>query len=354
MRAIPVSVPRAQLTGSAAAAAAILQLGANNAIPYGPSKPGNVVVGYAYTGYPCTLDLHGYSANINGLTTTFTGSQTIYSIVDNLGTTPGTLTVGNDDATSTFAGVIQNTFGTLALTKAGSGTQVLSGSNTYTGPTTINTGELVIDGSLASPVTVNSDGTLGGTGHLSSVTVYSGGHIAPGDFNTSLILAANMDFEGGDLDIVGAGNSITSLSIAGNLILNGDPTLNFSGSLAPGTYTIASYGGTLSGDLEFNTLNIPTGDTVSYGTGSDSSVSLTVVPEPSTLAMLGVGAMGLIAYGWRRRQYQLPQYYSSPGNTALGTIGLMERARAAKRTAVAATGNEAQERQDLFDRDLRS
>ena len=82
----------------------------------------------------------GYSANINGLTTTFTGSQTIYSIVDNLGTTPGTLTVGNDDATSTFAGVIQNTFGTLALTKAGSGTQVLSGSNTYTGPTTINTG----------------------------------------------------------------------------------------------------------------------------------------------------------------------------------------------------------------------
>lgn len=43
-----------------------------------------------------------------------------------------------------------------------------------------------------------------------------------------------------------------------------------------------------------------------------------------------------------------------PEVAALGIIGLMDRARAAKRTAVATTGDEAQESQDLFDRDLRS
>ena len=89
---------------------------------------------------------------------------------------------------------------------------------------------------------------MGGTGYLSSVTVNAAAHLAPGDLSTgNLIIAENVDFEGGDLDIVGAGSSITSLSIAGNLSLNADPTLTFSGSLARGTYTIASYGGVLNG-----------------------------------------------------------------------------------------------------------
>jgi hypothetical protein len=43
-----------------------------------------------------------------------------------------------------------------------------------------------------------------------------------------------------------------------------------------------------------------------------------------------------------------------PELTALGTTGLVYGTRAAERTAVAAAGDETQERQDLFDRDLRS
>jgi hypothetical protein len=31
-------------------------------------------------------------------------------------------------------------------------------------------------------------------------------------------------------------------------------------------------------------------------------VSLTVVPEPSTITLIGIGAFGLLAYGWRRRR----------------------------------------------------
>ena len=65
-------------------------------------------------------------------------------------------------------------------------TLVLSGSNTYTGPTTINQGELVVNGSLVSPVTASSGGTLGGTGNLSSGTVNAGAHLAPGNLNTGV------------------------------------------------------------------------------------------------------------------------------------------------------------------------
>jgi hypothetical protein len=31
-------------------------------------------------------------------------------------------------------------------------------------------------------------------------------------------------------------------------------------------------------------------------------VFLLTIPEPFTLALLGVGAIGLLAYGWRRRK----------------------------------------------------
>ena len=41
-----------------------------------------------------------------------------------------------------FGGTIANGLGTVALTTSGSGTQVLTGSSTYTGPTTIASGTL--------------------------------------------------------------------------------------------------------------------------------------------------------------------------------------------------------------------
>jgi len=157
----------------------------------------------------------------------------------------------------------------------------------------------VVDGWIANSAVSVNGGTLGGTGHLSSVAVNSGGHLVPGDLNTgALILAGDVSFQDGELEIVGKGSSITSVAITGNLSLNGNSTLEVTGSLAAGTYTIASYGGTLSG--QFTALNIPAGDTISYGTRSDSSITLSVVPEPSTFMLLGVGAIGLIAYGWRR------------------------------------------------------
>ena len=120
-----------------------LKLGASGVIPDGSGK-GNVSV--TGTG---TLDLNGYSETINGLS----GA----GIVDNTATnTTSTLTVGGNNQTSTFSGVLQNTAGTLALTKIGSGTLTNSGNNTYSGNTTVNGGILAIAvASLATNSTVS-------------------------------------------------------------------------------------------------------------------------------------------------------------------------------------------------------
>ena len=216
------------------------------------------------------------------------------------------LSVGNNDANTTYSGVLQ---GPGSLTKVGTGMLTLSGSSNYSGGTTINQGDLVVNGSLASPVTVNSGGTLGGTGSLNRGINVLGGCLNPGGLNTgALIIAGNVDFQGGNLDIVGAGSSISSVSITGNLSLNDATTLDFSGSLAAGPYTIATYGGTLSGQF----MDVPAGYAINYGTGGNSSITLTAVPEPSTCVLIGVGSMGLFGWAWRRRKRNGARRSNSP------------------------------------------
>jgi len=61
-----------------------------------------------------------------------------------------TLTLqGSSADANTVLGIITNDLGTVGLTKAGTGLWVLSGANTYTGPTTVSNGVLRVTGSLA-------------------------------------------------------------------------------------------------------------------------------------------------------------------------------------------------------------
>ena len=88
-----------------------------------------------------TLTLNGNSVVIRSLSSNTITPGT--AIVENASGTDVTLTIGNSaNASSSFAGVIQNGagIGKLALTKVGSGTLTLSGASTYSGDTTIAAG----------------------------------------------------------------------------------------------------------------------------------------------------------------------------------------------------------------------
>lgn len=91
----------------------------------------------------------------------------------------GTKTLVVDQAsTTTFAGKIQDGTGSrlIALTKSGTGTLILSNSNTYTQTTTVTGGVLRLDNANALP------GGIGATGGISALTI-NGGVIGLGNGN---------------------------------------------------------------------------------------------------------------------------------------------------------------------------
>lgn len=94
-----------------------VSLGAASLLPNGANAVSLVVNG--------TLDLNGFPQSVNGLS----GSGS----VNGAGGGTSILTVGNNNAASTFGGILQNTSGTLALVKIGSGGITLSGINTHSG-----------------------------------------------------------------------------------------------------------------------------------------------------------------------------------------------------------------------------
>jgi autotransporter-associated beta strand protein len=167
-------------TGNTTIEQGTLKVGASGAIPSGAGT-GNVVFNTAAN--TAILDLNGNDATINGLIQA--SASTTNRVVNNSPATLATLTAGENDTTSTFAGIIADntgTGGTLALTKTGTGTLTLSGPNTYTGDTTVSAGTLVLtDNAQLRFVTGTTSGTnnrLAGTG---TVTLN-------GDFNIDTIL----------------------------------------------------------------------------------------------------------------------------------------------------------------------
>ena len=170
-----------------------LQIRVDNAsIPYGSGK-GNVTIDSG-----AFLDLKGASANVNGLS----GAG---KVVNSHTTTAATLTVGNNDATSSFSGAIDDSGGTptLALTKEGVGNLTLSGTSTFRGITRVNAGKLILTGALGSAGAVRvgspgTGGTLSGNGTIAgTVRIYNTGTIAPGTSPGTLSTGAETWENGG-------------------------------------------------------------------------------------------------------------------------------------------------------------
>src|SRR6202790_5493172 len=91
------------------------------------------------------LDLNGNSNTVGSLA----GNGTV---TNNNESAPATLTAGGDNSNTTFSGTLTDGAdgaGSLGFTKTGTGTMLLTGANTYSGPTTLSAGTLQAGSSTA-------------------------------------------------------------------------------------------------------------------------------------------------------------------------------------------------------------
>ena len=178
----------------------------------------------------------------------------------------------------------------FSLTKNGSGTLTLAGTNSYAGITSVSAGSLLVNGSLSSStVSITGTGILGGTGTVDNVT--NSGIINPGSTGSPGILnvAGNLTLEPGTLvlDLAAAGSdSINIPNNTSSVDINGATlSLNVS-TITPGeSFTILSLqsGGSVSGffnGLSGDNSTMTVGSltfTIHYNvTGSDGTDDVTL------------------------------------------------------------------------------
>ncbi len=289
--------------GVTTVSAGTLQIGNAAALPSGNdiSLSRNGTLDMAFTG----------SSSINLLT----GSGTLTSSQGN-----ATLAVGSGNSSSTFAGNIREDGGILGLTKIGTGMLTLSGSNSFSGATTISTGTLsmgsttglsfrsslfidnagaldingysvAIDGLAGTGAITNNNaatvtlttGASGGSGTFGGRIEDGSGAIALTKAGAGTITLTSRNTYSGGTKVTGGTLAIAADdnlgTAAGNIILDG-------GALSViNTFAISSSRGIFIGPASgsgFGALDVAAGQTLTYG---------------GTIANQGSGTGGLTKIG---------------------------------------------------------
>ena len=203
--------------------------------------------------------------------------------------------------------------GQQTILKDGTGTLRLSANNLYDGPTTVSAGSLLVlgqsgtnSGTGLGSVSVAAAGTLGGTGRIAGATTVSGA-VSPGDGGIGTLTVANsLTWNAGQNWVfdLGAANSADKLSLTAGSFLKGTGsgwTFDFKNSTQTGTFTLVDWSGTTgfsAGDFSYVNLGgVNTGTFAVQG----NALTLVVVPEPTTIALLGSAGVAACA-GWLRRR----------------------------------------------------
>lgn len=236
-----------------------INIGTNNALP--PGAPFNSInaLSSGVSDRRVIFDLNGYNQTFSSIREVAVGNINGLNLIGNSST--------NSDSTVTYAGTGTNTWGIqlvdtldnpeiphkLGLTVT-SGFLELLNTNTYTGPTLVSGGKLLIayvvpntisilSGSLgATPVTVTGTGTFGGNGTVAgNVTIGAGGTLVPGDSfsflgavgTAPLTRIGQLTLMGTDLTFAPGSRAIieVDLSAGTNDQVVGISTLTYGGSL---------------------------------------------------------------------------------------------------------------------------
>jgi fibronectin-binding autotransporter adhesin len=187
------------------------------------------------------------------------------------------------------------------LIKNGAGVLTLTNINTFTGPTTVNRGTLLIYGSIgAGAVTVAAGASFGGATVGGSVTTAGGSTLLPGAGAGagSLAIGGSLLLAGSDtvrVDVA-PGPALDKIVVAGDLAPGGVTAIELAGdlgALVAGSYPVAEVSGSLLGDA--TNFLVATASPVgrfhfglSYETGSvPNRLVLNVSGSPSNLVWKG-------------------------------------------------------------------
>ena len=205
------------------------------------------------------------------------------------------------------------------VTLNGGGELILSTANTYTGGTNVTGGVLVAangsNGSATGSGSVTlSGGTLasgsgGGSieGEVEIGTLPS--EIAPGGIGSidtltigSLLTASNLTL---DFDLTTPGGSNDLLTITNGLTVGPDTPITFdTDPTAFGDYPLIAIAGSFDTSTlgNFDLPAAPTGEAYSLMMVGGDIDLVVAVPEPSTLVLLGVGALAFLGFARRKRR----------------------------------------------------